>query len=269
MAIACSTSAFKTDFDTALGQVRELGFSHADLICIPQWGHVSLPALVEDYDSEAGRVRSLLETHEITPVGLNCGLPATYDRSEQSRNDRLAQVRAAARLMNQLDVKVASFYPGYKVEDRPWSEVMRDAATSMREMIEIGDQADVTFAIELHAHTPFETVEQCTALLEEVPQLKVAYDPSHFALQQIPLAQTAPFLQRSVHVHIRDAGPDKMQMPFGQGTVDLAWLIRTLKSCHYQGHYSIEYLPNLPEPVGQSITRTRDAIAELLEGEQA
>lgn len=264
MAIACSTSAFKTDLDSALTQVKELDFAHVDLICIPQWEHVSLEALARDYDAQRDRIAAKLEKHQLQPVALNCGLPATYDRSDATVQKRLAQALAIAKLLKDLNIQVASFYPGYKVEDRPWEEVLQDAAISMRELLEIGAQAGVTFAIELHAQTPFENLQQCSRLLETVEELQVAYDPSHFAMQEIDLKQTADFLDRTVHVHLRDAGPGKMQMPMGQGTVDFDWLLGALKQRNYAGHISLEYLPGLPEGPEESLKALREKVQSLL-----
>jgi sugar phosphate isomerase/epimerase len=265
MRIACSTSAFKTTLDDALTQVARLGFSCVDLIAIPGWGHVQPAALAENFDAEAARVELLLKKRELRPVGMNLAVDQLHSRNDAETNRRrLREVEGACRLMKRLGIAVASFYPGYRAEGRPWDHVLADEVATIREMLAVAAPFGVTLAVELHAMTPFETVEQGTALLAALPELRVAYDPSHYAMQEIPLQRTEPFLDRTVHVHARDAGPGQMQMALGEGTVDFAWLADALRRRGYEGCWSIEYLPGLEgADVSQQIRKTRKKLESL------
>jgi len=220
--------------------------------------------LAADPDGTAGRVESLLERYGLRAVAMNVALPHTHQRDEATNAERLRQVRAVARLMDRLGVAVASFYPGRKVEERPWEDVLADSAETIRGMLSVGESAGVTFAVELHYNTPFETVEQGRRLLESVPELRVAYDPSHYAMQGIDLHETEPFLDRTAHVHLRDAGPGSMQMPFGEGTIDFDWILDALAERGYCGHYSVEYLPGIEGGAAASISALRDKLEARL-----
>jgi sugar phosphate isomerase/epimerase len=264
MALACSLSAFKTDFSQALDSARELGFRHVDLICIPGWNHIVPAELADEFDSVAEQVEQLLSENNLEPVAMNCGLPATYMRDAETCEERDRQVDALARLAQRLGVQVASFYPGYKVEDRPWQDVLADSAESCREIVGAGEQHDVLFAIELHYDTPVQTLEQCHWLLEEVPELMVAYDPSHFAMQGIDLRNTAGLLDRSVHMHLRDAAPEQMCVPVGEGTVDFGWLVDAMGHRAYDGHWSIEYLPGAVDDVRAEVRKLKDLVQPML-----
>ncbi len=265
MAVACSTSAFKGSLADALGEVEGLGFAHVDLIAIPGWNHIVPADLADDWDAVAGQVEALLERHGLAPVAMNMAVAHPHRRDDEETNaQRLREVEAIARLMNRLGVEVASFYPGYKAEDRAWDEVLGDTAATVREMLSVAGAAGVTLAVELHYNTPFETVEQGQGLLAAVPELQVAYDPSHFAMQEIGLRETEPFLDRTAHVHLRDAGPGKMQMPFGAGTVDFDWIVDALAERGYAGHCSIEYLPGIEGGPAASISGLRDELTARL-----
>jgi sugar phosphate isomerase/epimerase len=263
MALACSTSAFKVPLADALAGVHSLGFQYVDLIAIPQWNHIDPVALADDWEPAATRVSELLAQHALTPVALNCAVPHLHQRAPDIVEQRLCQVEGIAKLMNHLNVEVASFYPGYKVDDRPWDDVFADTVTTIRELRGVARAYHVRFVIELHYATPFQTVAQSLKLLDAVKDLQIAYDPSHFAMQDIDLRKTEPLLVKAAHVHLRDAGPGKMQMPMGTGTVDFKWILDTLAAIDYHGHYSIEYLPNL-EDVDDSITALRDQLAPRL-----
>ncbi len=263
MAIACSTSAFKGPLDEALENIATMGFQAVDLIAIPGWKHVMPDACAADPSGTAEQLGEMLDARGLAPVAMNVALPHMHQRDDQAVATRNSQADGVCKVMRELGVAVASFYPGYKAEDRPWEDVLADSVTSMREVLDIAGRYGVVFAVELHFATPFENLQQCTRLLEAIPELPVAYDPSHFAMQGIPMPQTAPLLARAAHVHLRDAGPDAMQQPMGEGTVDFDWIVETLQARGYDGHYSIEYLPKLEGPrLGESIT----ALKDLLDG---
>ncbi|MCZ7646844.1 MAG: sugar phosphate isomerase/epimerase [Planctomycetota bacterium] len=261
MALACSTSAFKASHEDALAEIAALGFRHADLIAIPGFGQLIPAELARDFEAQARRAEAALAKHDLTAVAVNAAFGHLRLRAPELLAQRRAEVEAVAKLMRRLNVGVASFYPGFKAPELPWADVLRDSAATMREMLAIGRDYGVAFAIELHFNTPFENVEQCARLFEVLPELPVAYDPSHFAMQGIDLKDTKPFLDRAAHVHLRDAAPRKMQVPTGSGTVDFDWILNTLAARKYPGHYSIEYLAGLEGGVHESIKRLRARIS--------
>lgn len=263
MNIACSTSAYQGSLADALASVARLGFSQVDLIAIPGWGQLEPALLAEQWDAEAERVEELLAQHRLTPVAVNLAVGNPYQRDAAVVGQRLREVEGIARFMQRLGIPIASFYPGYRAEDRRWEDVLADSVTSIREMLAVAGAYGVTLAVELHMFTPFETVEQGIGLLEAVPELSIAYDPSHYAMQTIDLHETAPLLARAVHVHLRDAAPGQMAVAVGAGTVDFPWILDTLCARHYPGNISIEYLPDVPQ-VEQEIVRMREILSATL-----
>lgn len=264
MAVCCSTSAFPPPLSAALAAVAQLGFAAVDLIAIEGWGHVEPDDLVNDWQATASQVEALLREQQLAPLAMNVAIGPLYRRDAQTSARRLGKVEAVVRLMQRLGVGVASFYPGYKVQDRPWDTVLADTVATVREILAIGRAAGVTLAIEPHFDTPFQTMAQIRPLLDAVPELGVAYDPSHFAMQGIDLAETACLLERAVHVHLRDAAPGAMQAGFGTGTVDLDWLLGALEERGYRGHLSIEYLRTSEFDVADSIRRTAEAVTRRM-----
>ena len=259
--VACSTSAFKLPLAQALARVAVVGFSHVDVICIESWGHVSLPRLARDYAAHAAEIAALLAQYALTPVALNMAFTHhPHQRSEEATRTRLAEARGAARLMQQLGVQVASFYPGYKVEDRAWADVRRDTLATLKELQVVADDAGVVFAPEPHHATPLQTLPCIMEVLDAMPELRIAYDPSHFAMQGLDVRDTAALLDRAAHVHVRDARPDVMYAPCGTGTVDMAWLVQALAARAYRGWISIECLPKAGADVEHDIAVLRQTV---------
>ncbi len=259
MLVACSTSAFREPLGAALEAIARLGFAHVDLLTIPSWEQIRPADLRAAFDAQASAIETLLTRYDLTPIAFNTAFGNLSERPPDLVAQRRAEAEVVARLAHRLGVKVASFYPGFR-SPRPWDEVLADTVASIRELLAAGAEHGVEYVVELHQGTPFETVAQGRGLLAALPELRVAYDPSHYAMQGLDVRDTARFLDRAAHVHFRDAAPDQMQVPFGTGTVDFTWLLQALVDREYAGHASIEYLPGLPGDLAQSIRRTRDAV---------
>ena len=267
MSLACSTSAFRMPLDDALAEVRGLGFAYVDLICIPGWDHVQPPELAKDATAVARRVATMLKRHKLTPVACNVALPNLHQRSEEADAERMRQAEGVARLMRRLKIRVASFYPGYKVDAAQWEDAFARWVHTWHGLEAVADEADVTFTVELHKDTVFETMAQCQRLLEALPELRIAYDPSHFVMQGLDVRETAPLLARAAHVHLRDAAINKMYERTGKGAVDFDWLLGSLKDRGYDGPISIECLPgDDPQAVRDDILKLKAIVEERWPG---
>jgi len=265
MTVACSTSAFKSGLPEALAGVAGFGFGAVDLIAIPQWGHVVAGEVAADFDGQANLIEGLLAQHGLRPVAMNMAVGHLHQRDEATLHQRLADARILTRLMARLGIPVGSFYPGYLVADRPWDDVLADTVASYAELHAIACEAGVRLVVELHKNTPFETVEQSQRLLDAAPELGIAFDPSHFAMQGYTLAEVEPLLPRTVHLHLRGAAQDRMQAPVAETEFDLAGLCTRLRELGYTGDVSLEYLPGFEGDLGHEL-RTLKALAESILG---
>jgi sugar phosphate isomerase/epimerase len=100
----------------------------------------------------------------------------------------------------------------------------------------------LTVGVEGHQGSLLEEPGNALRLMAELwPAVGFTYDPSHWTMQDIPLAETAPLLHYTVHVHVRNAASGRMQASIAEGGVDFAWLIEALRRNHYDGAVAIEY----------------------------
>jgi sugar phosphate isomerase/epimerase len=268
MSLACSTSAFRTPLDEALSLVSSMGFASVDLICIPGWDHIQPRELAQDAAGVADRVAALLEQNSLTPIACNVGLSAFYLRDSETVTQRLRELRGLADLMSRLGIGIASFYPGYKLDPSEWEDAFARWVRTWREVQEVAEESGVQFVVELHKDTVFEAMSQCHRLFEALPELRIAYDPSHFVMQGIDVRETVPLIERAAHVHLRDAAADKMYEHTGEGNVDFDWLLGALKDRGYAGHISIECLPGAePAATREDILKLKAIVEERLPGE--
>ncbi|MBB3128440.1 sugar phosphate isomerase/epimerase [Paenibacillus rhizosphaerae] len=244
--IACSTSTrCNSPLDEGLSAISAAGFSRIDILAIDGWAHVHTRELVtpEGLGEAVRRTETLMKRYSLTPIAVNSGVgPQLYDRSPEAVVRRKAETEGLLNWMKALGISFAAIQPRQPDPDRPWEDALADCAASLRDQLELAAPAGVTLALEFHVNSPFETFEQCARIMELLPEMPLVYDPTHLVMQGIPLEETFRFLDRAVHVHVRDAAARRMQTRFGEGIVDFGRLLGELKARSYKGDFSIEYL---------------------------
>lgn len=199
--------------------------------------------MVHDLTGTIVRAEQLFRQYNVTPLAINSGVsPQLHDRSPNTNEQRLREIRALVQFMNHFGIEIAAIQPRNPDRTRPWEEVLTDCVQTLQEHLEIGEAGGVTFALELHVNSPFETLDQARRLFESLPEMPVVYDPTHFVMQGVQVHDTGWLVEHAAHVHLRDAALGKMQARFGEGDVDFDWVIQELQQRNYQGHISIEYL---------------------------
>lgn len=266
MTVAISTAVrCNSPLEKALADIAAAGFKTIDLLAIDGWVHVHTSDLADRYEQTRQRLDVLLQQHGLNLLALNTGVAAQlHHRSPEVNARRKQEISGLVRLMKEYGVRIAAIQPRAPDRARPWEEVLADCAATLREQVEMGAAAGITFALELHVNSPFETLEQAKRLLEVFPELPLVYDPTHFVMQGIPLRETGWLMAHARHVHLRDAAKDRMQVPMGSGEVDFDWLLGTLKERGYQGHVSIEYLETADFAALESARRLYDLVERAL-----
>lgn len=267
MSIACSTSiACGSPLDVALERIAGLGFRNVDILTIDGWVHVNTRDLTDDFDSTIAHVDKLLQQHNLTPIATNSGVSAQmHHRSAEINEQRLRETGGLLRFAKHYGLTVAAIQPRNADNERPWTDVLADCIATLRDQKVAGDAAGVTFALELHVNSPFESMEQARRFCEAMPEMPLVYDPTHFVMQGVDIRETGWLMDRAAHVHLRDAAQGKIQVPFGTGEVDFDWVFGALKERGYSGHFSIEYLETNEFDVLQEAPKLRDAIAQHFE----
>jgi len=261
---ACSTVSFQKSMSEALLDVANLGFAYADLIAIPAFKQAYPALMAKDPEGQAGELRLGLSRAGLAPATFNANVPPFPDRTPAACAGREAEWRGLAAVMKSLGVHIASFHPGYLKQGEPWHDLLDVVAKTTAEMLSAASALGVEFVIEAHYDTPVCTPEQVRALLSHIPNVRFAYDPSHFAMLGLPPRDTLAVLDRASHVHIRDAAPERMHVKCGTGTVDVRWLVSALKERRYSGFVALECLPGTEWSVEEDIRCLKKLLESLL-----
>ncbi|HNM96966.1 MAG TPA: TIM barrel protein, partial [Marmoricola sp.] len=148
-----------------------------------------------------------------------------------------------------------------ELDDQGW-------ATLLANLDRINDHAaqrGVVASLHPHIGTMIESGPETERVLAG-SQIGLCIDTGHLAVAGAdPVAITQANPERVVHVHLKDVNPElaaKVQAgeitfgravnagvfcPLGEGSVDVAAMVRTLESCGYQGWYVLEQDVQLAE----------------------
>ncbi len=258
--LACSTLAFNDrPLAEALKEISGLGFQYADLAVFPgTFGHLDPEAVAADLQKSSDAVEAACRSTGVQIAALN----ASIGDAEGTAAHRL--VMGLLLFAHRVDATVVTIPAGNKSPE--------ETALTLAPWIEIGERYGVKLAPEIHLNNVTERPDGCRAVARHLPAVRFTLDPSHILIQQESLADWADVIQRTAHVHVRDAGANgwaDVQVPWGTGKVDLADLLDRLDKIDYFGTISIEYIhpasmQQQPWDHVASIKAAKDAILKLV-----
>lgn len=234
------------DADTVLGQMREVGLGATE------FGPVGF------LEQEPEALAKQLDGYGLAAVGGF--LPVLL---HDPRHDPLPEVEryVEACLATGAGVVVLAAFTGVEgYDDRPvlddtgWSTLL----TNLDRITDLADRRGVVAALHPHMGTMVETGEETERVLAG-SRVGLCVDTGHLLVGGAdPVALTAAHPERVVHVHLKDADAELTRrvvekemafgdavraglfVPLGEGSVDVARLVRILEGAGYQGWYVLE-----------------------------
>ncbi len=228
----------KQPLDKTLKTIADMGFRHVDLSCLPWAPHVSVPELVKDFDREATRVESALAANHLKVSNL------TFDPVEARPFDEYKeQFRAVVKLAARLDARLINLMAPSAKADRG------DQVAKLRICQEIASRDGVLLTVETHCNQITELPKDAEWLCRQVPGLGLTLDPSHYYAgphQGKDFDDLCPLTQGT---GFRAGGMSwkEIQLPWGQGPIDFAEIVRKLEASGYDGFYVAEYIEGFNE----------------------
>ena len=263
--ILCSSSTLTADsLESAMSKISAAGFKDVDLLAINTWAHINPAILAVDYANTVARAETAFRQNNLTMRAMNLGLSKQmHDRKKESIESNLKELEALCKFMNYFGAKNAALQPLQKDHERNPDEVLKDCVDSLEEYYECAGKYGIALGLELHVHSPFETMDAVKYVYERIPEATIVFDPTHYISMGNDIKDSEFVMDKAVHVHIRDAGPGLLQAKLGEGTVDFEWIVSKLKSRGYNGHYSIEYLHNDDWDALAEAVKLRDLLKDL------
>ncbi len=176
---------------------------------------------------------------------------------------------AAMRFCRAAGVPNVFVLPGVCNPGQGRAEAMAASAASLRALLPIARDAGVTLTVEPHVHSFLESPALTLELLERAPGLRLTLDYAHFVClgwRQDEIDVLTPY---AAHVHLRQARPGVLQAKAGQGTINIAAQLATLRDAGFAGHVALEvvhqdYMDTLHDDVLTETIALRDQVREWL-----
>ena len=248
MYLSCSTLCFNhseyPDLDDVLLRIKAMGFAAADLAAFENWQNVNPSSLLtDDGRTWAKRFAGSLATTGLRVSSFNCGLSTRLnDPDPGAFAQYMREYRALLDFAGDVGVPKQTRQPGYTKEGGRLADSQAITQQHLEVLARMNEGCGVTLSVEGHQGSILENPADALRVMQALwPAVGFTYDPSHWAMQGIPLPETAALLDVTYHVHVRNAAPDKMQETMKAGIVDFAWLVGALKARGYLGAVSIEY----------------------------
>ncbi len=225
----------------AVKACAEIGYDGIELAVMPGW-----PAEPKTLDAQARKnLRQQLRDAKLDLHGLMENL--TEPAADALHRANLERLKAAAELGHDVAPAgrvVIETILGGKPAD--WPRVKAQLVERLGDWATLAKESDATLAVKPHVSNALHTVEDAAWLMKQVnsPALRLAYDPSHFALRGVPPTKSAAALAGdAAFVHLKDAKgtPDKYEFLLpGQGDTDYGSLAQTLVKAGYRGAVVVE-----------------------------
>jgi len=233
----------------ALARIAELGFGQVDLFVIEHMEHIS-PAQLAAEPSMAGAIAGAIGRAGLGVSSLNCGFSVPFAEMASARVQMEREYRAMLGLAEAVGCPLLTTGIGTYEERASRVESCDQVLAGLSHLAGLATDRQVRLSFEPHFGSPAEKPADALYLAKRVwPDVGVTYDASHFTMQPEvgPLMVTEPLLAYTVHVHVRNAAPCRMQAGMEEGTVDFPWLVEALRRRNYAGALAIEYLDGAEE----------------------
>jgi len=267
--IACSSGVGQAHpLPVALDVIQALGVENVDLLAIENWSHLYPSSFVGKASEEAERIGLLAADRGLNLVALNTNVPKPLvDPAGENRGYNRRVMKACLDFANACGIQVVTMDSGRQAEGSSFEESFKLAKGELLNFVRLAQERNVTMTIETHMNSLAERPKDALRFVEEVPGLKITYDPSHYIPAGVPLDDTLCLLPHVVHAHIRNAAEDSYQAKMDVKLIDLGWFNTALRDAGYTGYVSIEYLESIALKEGYDAVEQTRQLKALLEHE--
>lgn len=227
--------------EVALKTCAEIGYSHVEMAL--NVGYVTEPTT---FTAQSRQTAAAMLTH------LKLGLPCLMVMLSLTADDKahasaLELIATASELGRELVPErppiLETILAGSPAK---WNEQKRGMADRLRDWAVAAEKAKTVIAIKAHVGSAVNSPERLLWLLDEVksPAIEVAYDYSHFELQNIDMEESMKLLlPRTKFIHVKDSQGEAAKFQFvlpGQGRTDYVKYFSLLRQHAYAGPVCVE-----------------------------
>jgi inosose dehydratase len=228
--------------EEALKTCAAIGYDNVEL-CLLE-GYPTEPKLLPP--AARAPLRETLAALQLRVSGLMENFTLLADDAKHAQ--QLERIKAATELAH--DLAAGSPPPLETVlggKPAEWDQVKDKMAAQLRAWAETAAAAKIVIAIKAHVMSAVQNPERVLWLMRaaDSPAIRLAYDFSHFQLQNLALDETlAAMIPHTSFIHVKDGrmtadGKVEFLLP-GEGTTDYAAYFKKLHALGYRGDVVVE-----------------------------
>ncbi len=258
--LLCDTRRYPHLADVAR-RVREAGFTAIEVGAFERWSQGLSPRRLAEDSAYAEESLRIISESGLAIPSINCApgpelLTGDADDVELYAEELAGVTRFAER--------AGATHITLQIPETPadWSTdtTVREYAARLRAVFDrVAPREQIRFGMETHAGTFMEQPETALRVVAELwPTVGITYDPSHQIMIGIPLDATRELFPYANKAHLRDARAGEMQAPFGEGELDVDWVLARLAEHGYDDYITVEYFMDYdPDLVSAVALRSR------------
>ncbi len=245
----CSIALRAKPVDEAFRIAAQAGYENVEVFA-------SLPGThaFRDMDSAArGRIRDLAARNGLRICAMAGAVGGGFSADgEPEREAELRRVMTEIDLAADIGAPLARVGPG---EGEDFDKVMSRAAPYLRRAAAYAEKKRLRLGIENHSGSITANPDHAAALCREVasPAFGIIYDPGNLFGRKTDYKRGLEVMIGHIaHVHLKDGyphyfgndgfAPQRLACTlFGEGELDIAWIIERLTAAGYGGYVSVEY----------------------------
>jgi sugar phosphate isomerase/epimerase len=246
--LACADSAFPwLSHPAALAVIRDLGIHAVDVCLFAGYRNNPPDAVLADPARAADTIGARLAEHghQVSDVFAILGTSfeelAVNHPDEAVRRESMQRFELLVEFGRALGAPGLTILPGTTFPGVDEDESLDLAATELERRAAIAGDAGLRLAVEPHFDSVVATPARTLGLLERTESVGLALDVSHFVYDGSAQAEVYPLLERTHHVHLRQAAPQAIQTRVSEGVIDFADLRDRLLAGGYGGYFALEY----------------------------
>jgi inosose dehydratase len=173
------------------------------------------------------------------------GVPSANDAQHEANLERL---KVLAQLVHDLCPEHPPLIEAGLGGRDPWEKMKPLFVRRVADWVKVAESSDFTIVVKPHRDTSMDRPEEAIELFKELgasPRLRMSYDYSHFALRDMPLADTIRIaLPWTGFVAFKDVaienGHSAFKLPGETKQIDYTALVRQFHEGGYRGDYNCE-----------------------------
>jgi len=241
----CSICLSKSPLDEALGVIAAAGYKKVDLL--GRMPHFS----IDPAELSVDQIESAARRHgvEIANIGAYFGQALSKESSPQEIDAEIEAALRGIEIARRLGSRSIRVQPGAKRDH----ETAYALVPFFKEVAKAAEPHGINIGIETHGGITSDAPAMAD-LAQKVgfENFGVIYDPCNLVGGGVDYkAAYEAFWQCVVHVHLKDGrhvDGTWQRVMFGDGEIDMDWILRRLEADGYPNDIALEYEVNIIEP---------------------